>query len=66
MTNPNDYERATAIIVHATIKKSLEYAYPAMSIEEHDAMFVGIVDRLARMRGYGVRRERMDIDESDA
>jgi hypothetical protein len=55
--NVNKYERISAIISHATLTKSVEMAYPDMPPSEQDALIVGVIDRMARMRGWAVRRE---------
>lgn len=62
--DPTEYERATAIISHATITRSLQIAFPSMSTEDRDMMFVAIIDRMARMRGWKIQRERI-LDEVD-
>lgn len=61
--DPNEYERATAIVTHATLTRSVANAYPSMTMEEFDAMIVGILDRIARMRGWAIRREHVMADE---
>jgi hypothetical protein len=53
----DQYERISAIISHATLTKSVEMAYPNMPPSEQDALIVGVIDRMARMRGWSVRRE---------
>lgn len=55
----NEYERISAIITNATLTKSVEYAYPKMPPSEQDALIVGVIDRVARMRGWAVRREHI-------
>jgi hypothetical protein len=65
--SPTEYERATAIVTHATLKVSIDRAYPELDSSDRDAMFISIIDRLARMRGFTIRREFMLVDEeSDA
>jgi hypothetical protein len=61
----NEYEIASAILSHATLTKSVEMAYPNMPPSEQDALIVGIIDRMARMRGWMVRREFVLEDESE-
>lgn len=63
MLDPNEYERATAIVTHATISRSLEVSFPTMSDEDRDAMIIAIIDRLARMRGWAIRREYVDAED---
>jgi hypothetical protein len=53
----NQYEQISAIVSHAALTKSVEMAYPDMPPSEQDALIVGIIDRMARMRGWSVRRE---------
>lgn len=60
---PDEYERTTAIVTHATISRSIETAFPRSSAEDRDAMFVAVIDRLARMRGYVIRRW-YDLDDA--
>jgi hypothetical protein len=54
---PTEYERATAIVTHATLKVSIDRSYPELSPEDRDALIVGVIDRMARMRGWAIRRE---------
>jgi hypothetical protein len=64
--SPSEYERATAIAMHATLKVSLDRAYPELTSSERDAMFMGVIERLARMRGFAIRREfTLTTEESD-
>lgn len=63
--DPTEYERATAIITHATLTRTVANAYPHFSMEEFDAMIVGILDRMARMRGWAIRREYADAENSE-
>jgi hypothetical protein len=53
----DEYERISAIVSHAALTKSVEQAYPDMPPSEQDALIVGVIDRMARMRGWAVRRE---------
>jgi hypothetical protein len=55
--SPDNYERITAIVSYGTIKLSIEKAFPALSAQEHAQMIVAVIDRMARMQGFGVRRE---------
>lgn len=61
---PDDYAQATALVTHATIKRSLESTFPKLTSAEHDQMFLTIIDRIARMRGYIHRYER-ETEEVD-
>lgn len=61
--DPTEYERLTAIVTHTTLSVSIQRAYPELSIEDRDAMFIAVVDRLARMRGWAVRPEHVDAED---
>jgi hypothetical protein len=61
-----DFSRATAIINHAVIKMSVEKTFPNASNKEQDDMILLVIERMARMRGYAIRREVFEgADESD-
>jgi hypothetical protein len=60
----DEYERISAIVSHAALTKSVEQAYPNMPPSEQDALVVGVIDRMARMRGWSVKREFLvDVDD---
>jgi hypothetical protein len=61
----DEYEKITAIVSHATLTKSVEYAWPNMPPSEQDAIIVGIIDRMARLRGWSVRREFLMSEEEE-
>lgn len=63
--DPTEYERATAIVTHATIARSLAISFPKMSDEDRDMMFVAIIDRMAQMRGWRIKREFADVEEGE-
>lgn len=52
-----EYERAAAVVTYTTLSIGIQRSYPELSIEGRDAMFVAILDRVARMRGFSIRRE---------
>lgn len=60
---PIDYAKATAIITSATIQMSLQRSWSHLQEEDREAMFIDILDRMARMRGWSVRREPVMADE---
>jgi hypothetical protein len=60
---PIDYARATAIITSATLKMSIEHSWPHLQEEDREAMFIDILDRMARIRGWSLRREPVMADE---
>lgn len=49
--SPDDYVRTTAIVTHATIKRTLEGAFPELSITQHDELFISVIEEIARLRG---------------
>jgi hypothetical protein len=59
----NEYEKISAILTSAMLTKSVEYAYPEMPPSEQDALVIGVIDRMARMRGWIVRREFVMSEE---
>jgi hypothetical protein len=61
----DEYEKISAIVTHATLTKSVEYAWPDMPPSEQDAIVVGVIDRMARMRGWAVRREFVESEEEE-
>ncbi len=61
----DDYARATAIITHAVLTKGIEASYPSLSPRDQDEMFIAVIDRLARMRGWVIRRELAMADDGE-
>jgi hypothetical protein len=57
MMQPSEYVAATAIITSATLKKSIERSWPYLQERDREAMFIEILDRIARLRGWAIRRE---------
>jgi hypothetical protein len=57
-----DYIRATAIITQATIQRSLETSWPELGQKERDQLLIEVIDRIARMRGWSVKREFVDSE----
>jgi hypothetical protein len=55
--SPDNYERVAAIVSYGTIKLSIERAFPELSAQQHAEMIVAVIDRMARMQGWSVRRE---------
>lgn len=52
----NDYARLSALVTHAVLIKGIEHSYPALSLDEQNAIIVDILDRVARMQGWELRR----------
>jgi hypothetical protein len=63
--HPRDYARASALITHATLIKSVEASYPTLTIAEQNEILVDILDRIARMRGWSLRREVAGAEEGE-
>ena len=61
----DDYARATAIITHAVLTKGIEASYPGLPPREQDEMFIAVLDRLARMRGWAIKRENAMADDDE-
>jgi hypothetical protein len=61
----DQYEQITAIVTNVTLIKSVEYAWPDMPPGERDALVIGVIDRMARMRGWAVRREFVLSEEEE-
>ena len=61
--DPHDYARASALITHATLIRSIETSYPALSMPEQHQILIDIIDRVARMRGWSLRLEPSVIEE---
>jgi hypothetical protein len=60
-----DYIRATAIITQATIQRSLKASWPELSQEERDQLLIEVLDRIARMRGWSIKREFVNSEEGE-
>jgi hypothetical protein len=63
--DPTEYERMTAEVTRTIISRSIEIAYPMFSSQDREAMFVGVIDRLARMRGWSIRRDFIRGEDND-
>lgn len=61
--DPADYARLVALATHASLIKSIETSYPTLSMPEQDAILVDALDRIARMRGWSLRREQIQTEE---
>ena len=55
--DPMDYTKASALVLHATLMRSIETSYPHLTMEVQNAMLIEILDRAARMRGWSLRPE---------
>jgi hypothetical protein len=53
--SPENYIRVTAIITHATLKRTIETAYPDLSPMHQDEMMIDVIGRIARMRGWSLK-----------
>jgi hypothetical protein len=54
---PSEYVAATAIITNATLKMSIARSWPHLQEEDRDVMFIEVLDRMARLWGWSIRRE---------
>jgi hypothetical protein len=53
---PTEYIKYTADVTSVIIKRSIENAYPKMPPKRRDDLVVGVIERLARMHDYTLRR----------
>ena len=53
--SPENYARVTATVTHATLKLTVETAYPDLSPLHQSELITDVICRLARMRGYEAR-----------
>jgi alkylhydroperoxidase family enzyme len=61
-----DYERGMALRAQAALQAEIDRAWPELSSVEREALFLAVVDRLACLHGFAVRRAfRIDEDEDD-
>jgi hypothetical protein len=54
--DPGDYARASALVVHATLIKTIEANYPTLTMADQDQILIDIIGRVAAMRGWEIRR----------
>jgi hypothetical protein len=52
-----EYERMTAAVTHAVIQRCITCVFPELQPSDHIAMIVNVIDRLARMYGWSIKRE---------
>jgi hypothetical protein len=53
---PSEYEKETAAVTSTIIRRSIEIAYPKFSPKRREDMIIGVIDRLAHMHGWAIRR----------
>ena len=61
----NDYAKASALIVRATLIKGIEASFPTLTMAEQDAILLDILDRLALRLGWTIRRNGVDGEEGE-
>lgn len=66
METLEEYSRMVAVTIHEALRIQIGNRYPEITTDELDRITLDIIDRLARLRGYGVRREcNPQSDEDD-
>jgi hypothetical protein len=61
--NSGDYARASALVVHATLVKSIEASFSTLPIADQDAILIDILDRVARRCGWEIRRVYVEAED---
>ena len=64
--SPENYARVTAIVTHTTLKTTIERAFPDLSQLHLDEMIADIIDRMARMRGFAIQRNRIVATDEES
>jgi hypothetical protein len=59
----NEYAHVQAMTVHTALAMNIQYSYPELSVPERDELFIDVIDVIARMRGWVVKREYFESDE---
>jgi hypothetical protein len=62
---PSEYEKETAAVTSTIIRRSIEIAYPKFSSKRREDMIVGVIDRLARMHGWTIRRDYIHTEDGE-
>jgi hypothetical protein len=65
LVHPRDYARASALTTHEILIRSIEASYPTLTIAEQNEILIDILDRIARMRGWSLRREVVETEEGE-
>jgi hypothetical protein len=61
----DEYARNVAIVAHAILDKSVEAAFPLITPNEKGVLLIDIVDRMARIQGFAVRRAFIEADDEE-
>ena len=61
----NDYARASALIVRATLIKGIEANFPTLTMIEQDAILLDILNRLVLRMGWTIRPNGVDGEEGE-
>lgn len=63
LLDSGDYARASALIVHATLIKSIEASFPALSMVDQNVILIDILDRAARRCGWELKRAYVEAED---
>jgi hypothetical protein len=61
----DEYARNMAIVAYAILDKSVEVAFPRIKPNEKGVLLIDIVDRMARIQGFAVRRAFIEADDEE-
>jgi hypothetical protein len=59
----SEYAAATAIVTSATLKMSIERRWPYLQEQDRELIFIDVLDRIARMRGWSIRHEPIPTED---
>jgi hypothetical protein len=62
--NSADYVHWSSLITNSVLIKSIEANYPTLTIAEQDALLIEVLDRIARIHGWSLKREP-DLEKVD-
>ena len=61
----NDYARASALVVRATLIKGIEASFPDLTMIEQDAILLDILNRLALRMGWTIKRNGVEAEDGE-
>jgi hypothetical protein len=60
---PSDYVKAAAIVTNVSIKMSIRFSWPHLEEKDREVMLIDVIDRMARLHGWSLRREPVLAEE---
>ena len=61
----NDYAKASALIVRATLIKGIEASFPDLTMAQQDEILLDILNRLALRMGWTIRRNSVEAEDGE-